>query len=91
VGLSWTKRRCWEVVTVSRNGNSSSLLSLCGLFDHFLSSIAQRDAARKRFEEKRNGAREESVSAARERATAMRAKDKATMDMFQQLAKQRFG
>ena len=53
--------------------------------------IARRDAARKRFEEKRESAREERDAAARERTAAIREKDKATMDMFQQLAKQRFG
>ena len=58
---------------------------------HLASRITRRDAARKRFEEKRDSARDEKVSAARERVTAMRVKDKATMDMFQQLAKQRFG
>ncbi|KAH0837802.1 hypothetical protein J3R83DRAFT_5998 [Lanmaoa asiatica] len=54
-------------------------------------SIARRDAARKRFEEKRGASREDKVASTRERAVAMREKDKATMDMFQQLAKQRFG
>ena len=54
-------------------------------------SIARRDAARKRFEEKRTTTREDKVATSRERAVAMREKDKATMDMFQQLAKQRFG
>lgn len=54
-------------------------------------SIARRDAARKRFEEKRGAAREDKVATTRDRAVAMREKDKATMDMFQQLAKQRFG
>lgn len=54
-------------------------------------SIARRDASRKRFEEKRATAREDKTATARERAVAMREKDKATMDMFQQLAKQRFG
>jgi len=57
----------------------------------FFQRIARRDAARKRFEEKREAAREEKGIAARERVSAMREKDKATMDMFQQLAKQRFG
>ena len=49
--------------------------------------MARRDAARRRFE----SAKEEKMSTVRERANAMREKDKATMDMFQQLAKQRFG
>lgn len=53
--------------------------------------IARRDAARKRFEEKRNPAREEKAAAVRERVSVIREKDKAVMDMFQQMAKQRFG
>jgi hypothetical protein len=48
-------------------------------------------AARRRFEEKRGSVKDEKLSTARERTNAMREKDKATMDMFQQLAKQRFG
>jgi hypothetical protein len=54
-------------------------------------SIAQRDAARKRFEEKRNAGKEDKIAAGRERASAIKDKDKATMDMFQQMAKARFG
>lgn len=53
--------------------------------------IAQRDAARKRFEEKRNAGKEDKVAATRERVSAIKDKDKATMDMLQQLAKARFG
>ena len=53
--------------------------------------IAQRDAARKRFEEKRNAGKEDKAATTRERANAIKDKDKATMDMFQQLAKARFG
>ena len=49
--------------------------------------VARRDAARKRFEDKR----EEKMYAARERVDAIRAKDKATMDMFMQMAKEKFG
>ncbi|KAF9236831.1 hypothetical protein BU15DRAFT_76557 [Melanogaster broomeanus] len=65
--------------------------TLLGGGDSFRDHIARRDAARKRFEEKRGATREDRVATARERTTAMREKDKATMDMFQQLAKQRFG
>ena len=54
-------------------------------------SIARRDAARKRMEEKRFGAREERDAAARERVEEIRQKDKATMDMFMQMAKEKFG
>ncbi len=49
--------------------------------------IARRDAARKRFEEKRG----DKMYATKERADELRAKDKATMDMFMQMAKAKFG
>ena len=49
--------------------------------------VARRDAARKRFEDKR----EEKMYAVRERTDAMRAKEKATMDMFVQMAKAKYG
>jgi hypothetical protein len=52
-----------------------------------LHRIARRDAARARFEQKR----EEKMSTTRERAAVMREKDKATMDMFMQMAKQKYG
>jgi hypothetical protein len=52
-----------------------------------LHSIARRDAARAKFEQKRD----DRTSASRERAVAIREKDKATMDMFMQMAKQKFG
>ncbi|EKM84269.1 hypothetical protein AGABI1DRAFT_110827 [Agaricus bisporus var. burnettii JB137-S8] len=55
--------------------------------DSFKDRIAKRDAAKRRFEHKA----EEKNVAIRERANAIREKEKATMDMFQQLAKQRFG
>ncbi|KAL6307746.1 hypothetical protein BKA93DRAFT_54503 [Sparassis latifolia] len=65
--------------------------TLLGGGDSFKDRIAKRDAARKRFEEKKFGGRDERLSAARERADAIRQKDKATMDMFMQLAKNKFG
>ena len=49
--------------------------------------IARRDAARARFEQRR----EDKTSGTRERAAAIREKDKATMDMFMQMAKQKYG
>ena len=52
-----------------------------------LHRVARRDAARARFEQKR----EEKISTTRERAAAIREKDKATMDMFMQMAKQKYG
>ncbi|GBE77371.1 hypothetical protein SCP_0102440 [Sparassis crispa] len=65
--------------------------TLLGGGDSFKDRIAKRDAARKRFEEKKFGGRDERLSAARERADTIRQKDKATMDMFMQLAKNKFG
>ncbi|KAG5644114.1 hypothetical protein DXG03_009133 [Asterophora parasitica] len=61
--------------------------TLLGGGDSFRDQIAKRDAAKSRF----NAAREEKAAAARERATAIKQKEQATMDMFQQMAKQRFG
>ncbi|TFK69922.1 hypothetical protein BDN72DRAFT_888162 [Pluteus cervinus] len=61
--------------------------TLLGGGDSFKDRIAKRDAARQRGE----SARQEKANAIRERASVMREKEKATMDMFQQLAKQRFG
>lgn len=57
----------------------------------YLSSLARRDASRKRFEEKKLGSRDERDAGARERVNAIRQKDKATMDMFMQMAKEKFG
>jgi len=63
--------------------------------DSFRARIAQRDAARERAEARRHAARDERVGAgpggATERLNAIREKDKQTMDMFKNLAKQRFG
>ena len=52
-----------------------------------LHRIARRDAARARFEQKQ----EDKISASCERVAAIREKDKATMDMFMQIAKQKYG
>ncbi|PVF93807.1 hypothetical protein CPB86DRAFT_766937 [Serendipita vermifera] len=65
--------------------------SLMGGDDSFKARIAQRDAARKRFDDKRRSEREAKEQATRDRAEAIRQKDKATMDMFKALAKERFG
>jgi len=53
--------------------------------------LAQRDAARKRFEEKRRADRETKEQASRERVAALKQRDQATMEMFKTLAKERFG
>lgn len=65
--------------------------TLLGGGDSFKDHIARREAARRRWEEKRAAGREDKEAAGRERAIAMREKEKATMDMFQKLAKERFG
>ncbi|KAI0095170.1 hypothetical protein BDY19DRAFT_880151 [Irpex rosettiformis] len=65
--------------------------TLMGGGDSFQQQIARRDAARRRKEESRFGGRDERDAAARERADALRQKDKATMDMFMQMAKEKFG
>ncbi|KAF9550588.1 hypothetical protein CPC08DRAFT_647865 [Agrocybe pediades] len=58
--------------------------TLLGGGDSFKDQIARRDNFRKRKDEER-------MNSMRERTSAFREKEKATMDMFQQLAKQRFG
>jgi hypothetical protein len=65
--------------------------TLLGGGSSFKAEIARRDAARARFQQKREAAREDKVSGSRERVAAIREKDKATMDMFMQMAKERFG
>ncbi|TCD67899.1 hypothetical protein EIP91_011833 [Steccherinum ochraceum] len=59
--------------------------------DSFKAQIARRDAARKRWEEKKFGGREDRDASTRERSEAIRQKDKDTMDMFMQLAKAKYG
>jgi len=65
--------------------------TLMGGGSSFKDEIARRDAARRKFEEKRHGPKDERMAAARERADVIRQKDKATMDMFMQMAKEKFG
>ncbi|EKM61797.1 uncharacterized protein PHACADRAFT_24938 [Phanerochaete carnosa HHB-10118-sp] len=65
--------------------------TLMGGGDGFQERIRQRDAARQRKEEQRHGARDEREAATRQRADAIRQKEKETMDMFMQLAKEKFG
>ncbi|KAF9528107.1 hypothetical protein CPB83DRAFT_854889 [Crepidotus variabilis] len=61
--------------------------TLMGGSDSFKAMIARRDMAKKKYQQKN----EEKYSEFQERAVMMKDKEKATMDMFQQLAKQRFG
>jgi len=65
--------------------------TLMGGGDSFRQRIAQRDAARKRFAEKRESQRGERVSEVRDRQSALREKDQATMEMFKKMAQERFG
>ncbi|KAJ7687431.1 hypothetical protein B0H17DRAFT_1070196 [Mycena rosella] len=62
---------------------------LLGGGDSFRDQIAKRDAARKRFDQK--SGKEDRVAAVRERANVFKEKESATIAMFQQLAKERFG
>lgn len=73
------------------DGFEADETTLMGGGDSFRDHIARRDAARKRHEEKRFGPREDRDTANRERVDAIRQKDKATMDMFMQMAKAKFG
>ncbi|KAI0652621.1 hypothetical protein C8Q79DRAFT_938625 [Trametes meyenii] len=61
--------------------------TLMGGGDSFQAHLARREAAKRRFHDKRG----ERMDATRERAEALRQKDKATMDMFMQMAKEKFG
>lgn len=65
--------------------------TLMGGGDSFKDHLARRDAARARHQEKKFGGKDERVTAVRERADAARQKEKETMDMFMQMAKQKFG
>ncbi|KAH7060941.1 hypothetical protein BKA62DRAFT_424946 [Auriculariales sp. MPI-PUGE-AT-0066] len=59
--------------------------------DSFQAALAKRDAAKSRYADKAGSAREERDMANRERRDALREKDRATMDMFKAMAKERFG
>ncbi|KAF8174962.1 hypothetical protein BJ912DRAFT_989394 [Pholiota molesta] len=61
--------------------------TLMGGGDSFREQLARREMSKSRFSQKT----EEKQNVMRERSTAFKEKEKATMDMFQQLAKQRFG
>ncbi|KAJ8085091.1 hypothetical protein PM082_003875 [Marasmius tenuissimus] len=61
--------------------------TLMGGGDSFQAHIARRDAARARADKRHD----EKSGAVKERADAMKAKESATMAMFQELARQRFG
>lgn len=61
--------------------------TLMGGGDSFQTRIAQRDAARKRIEEKHASGQDDK----RQRISDIKERDKATMDMFMQMARERFG
>lgn len=69
---------------IPRQPLMASLLTVCP-------SIARRDAARKRFEDKKASSRMGAMGEVQERTTAIKEKDKATMDMFMKMAAERFG
>jgi hypothetical protein len=53
--------------------------------------IAQRDAGRLKWQEKRAAERGERVVETQERQKALRERDRATMDAFMKMAKEKFG
>ncbi|KZV74047.1 hypothetical protein PENSPDRAFT_573572 [Peniophora sp. CONT] len=57
----------------------------------FQQELAKRDAAKRKGEDRRSTAQRERAAELQERASVIREKDKATMDMFMQMAKNRFG
>ncbi|KAG9222135.1 hypothetical protein CCMSSC00406_0009586 [Pleurotus cornucopiae] len=69
------------------DGLEADETTLMGGGDSFRAAIAKRDANKDRYKQKNA----EKAYEMRERASHFKEKEKATMDMFQQLAKQRFG
>lgn len=65
--------------------------TLMGGGDSFRERIAQRDANRLKWQEKKATERSERVADVQERQNALREKDRATMDAFMKMAKERFG
>jgi len=55
------------------------------------SRLAQRDAARARFEAKKRSERDAKEQERNERVEQMKEKERKTMEMFKQMAKERFG
>lgn len=53
--------------------------------------IAQRDANRLKWQEKKAAERGEKTTEIQERQKALREKDRATMDAFMRMAKEKFG
>ncbi|KAF9651925.1 hypothetical protein BDM02DRAFT_3138313 [Thelephora ganbajun] len=65
--------------------------TLMGGGDSFKDRIAQRDANRLKWQEKKAAERGEKTTEIQERQKALREKDRATMDAFMKMAKERFG
>jgi len=65
--------------------------TLMGGGNDFKEQIARRDANRRRWQEKRNKEHEDKDSSVQERRNAMLDRDKANMDMFMKMAKEKFG
>ncbi|EIN14304.1 hypothetical protein PUNSTDRAFT_110415 [Punctularia strigosozonata HHB-11173 SS5] len=59
--------------------------------DSFQERIRQRDAARKRAEERKHGGRAQHQVETKERSEAIRQKEHDTMEMFKRMAAERFG
>lgn len=64
---------------------------LFGGVSSFKERVAQRDAARSRFEAKRRLDQDARAQGRNERAEQIKEKEKKTMEMFKQMAKERFG
>jgi len=65
--------------------------TLMGGGDSFRARIAQRDANRTKWQEKKAAERGEKTVETQERRKVLREKDRATMDEFMKIAKERFG
>jgi len=65
--------------------------TLMGGGDSFRERIAQRDANRLKWQEKKAAERGEKMGEVQERQKALKEKDRATMDAFMKMAKERFG
>lgn len=86
----------WDEGTMMGGGDSfqaKSVSSLMCLRFGLLISIrlAQRDAAKKRAEERKQSFRDEKGATIRDRQDAMREKEKQTMEMLRKMAREHFG
>jgi len=65
--------------------------TLMGGGNDFKAQIARRDANRQKWQDKRNAERGEKTAAVQDRRSAMQDRDKANMEMFMKMAKEKFG